>query len=58
MNSRESSVSLGPGDGYTARGKPCLLLKYVFFYSHEDGSLWCCVQMEWGGGQGAMGREV
>ena len=34
----------GPGNGESARGKSCLLLKYVVSYSHDNGSLWCCVQ--------------
>ena len=49
---------LGPGDGEPTRGKPCLLLKYVVSYSHDNGSLWYCVETDWGGGKGAKGGEV
>ena len=58
MNSRESRVSLGPGDGEPTRGKPCLHLKYVVSYSHDNGSLWYCVETDRGGGKGAKGGEV
>lgn len=58
MNSRDNRVNLGTGDGEAARGKPCLIVKYVVFYSHEDASLQCYVQVDWGGGKGAMRRQV
>lgn len=59
MNSRESRVNLALGDGEPARGKKALPHFGVCCLSfHADGSLHCYVQIGWGGGKGAMGRQV